>query len=509
MSISFNEISNQGMIPFTYLEFDESRATSQGDQEQYKVLFIGHKNGGSKPPNAPMLVESRENSDTYFGRNSMLSQMIEASIKNSSAIEAYALAVDEPAGNAAQWNIAFDQSVNAKQGPVIALSIGGSKVQFPCGDTVSDTLRNAVMTINNSGLPVTGSVASPTVSSPPRAAPLPAPSTASSDATVMTLSDTSTPQSSLLLTFNHNGFIGQTLSVISLEMPDGVTCKITVVPKTGNGEIDVAKLFASLDDTQYHLIAFPFSSPSNLKDLREELDARSAPDRQNEGLAFVVVQGSDVATVKAGIDSVGSTSNISPLAMDESLTPPWVWVSALASVVGHYGNIDPARPFTTLPILGVLPPRNKRFRNKERNQILAAGGSTYVVSDGICKIERLMTTHKVKQRPMSVNVRLTLSFIRYSFNAYFSSRYPRYKLATDNAKFGPGQCIMTPKLAKVEAINWFRSLEEEGLVQDVELFKSNLIVEINESVPERLDFYLTPKLVEEFLITGAKVAYIR
>lgn len=54
--------------------------------------------------------------------------------------------------------------------------------------------------------------------------------------------------------------------------------------------------------------------------------------------------------------------------VDGGPNPPWEWAAATAANVAYYGNIDQARPFKTLPLLGILAP-------KESAGMLLAGGT--------------------------------------------------------------------------------------------------------------------------------------
>ena len=53
----------------------------------------------------------------------------------------------------------------------------------------------------------------------------------------------------------------------------------------------------------------------------------------------------------------------------DSPTPPYEWAAAVAGIVSYHGNIDPARPFQTLALKGVLPAKQEdRLTLRENNQ---------------------------------------------------------------------------------------------------------------------------------------------
>ncbi len=184
-------------------------------------------------------------------------------------------------------------------------------------------------------------------------------------------------------------------------------------------------------------------------------------------------------------------------------------------VVAYYGAADPARPFQTLPVVGALAPvEADGFTLSERNLNLHDGISTSkVASGGVVQIERLVTTNQTNAAGaadvsyLDVTTMLTLMYFRYSFRSRILSRYPRHKLADDGTRYGAGQAVITPKLGKAEAIAWFRDMEELGLVEDFDQFKTDLVVERNAVDRTRLDFLLPPNVVNQLVVGAVNIQF--
>ena len=197
-------------------------------------------------------------------------------------------------------------------------------------------------------------------------------------------------------------------------------------------------------------------------------------------------------------------------------SPSFEWSAKIAAVVSQNGQIDPARPFQTLPLAGLLAPKDSElFIFTERDQILKAGGSTYSKdSGGVVRIERLRTTRienafsAADESLADLNPKLTLSFLRFDFRNMMLTKYPRHKLANDGTRFSAGQAIITPSGGKAEAVAKFRQWEELGLVEGGSQFKRDLIVERNASDPNRLDFLLPPDLVNQLRVSGVQIAFL-
>jgi phage tail sheath gpL-like len=81
-----------------------------------------------------------------------------------------------------------------------------------------------------------------------------------------------------------------------------------------------------------------------------------------------------------------------------------------------------------------------------------------------------------------------------------TTKFPRHKLANDGTRFGPGQAIITPGIAKAELIAQYRMDEYNGLVEDTRNFKRHLLVERDPNNPNRLNVLYPPDLINQLRI---------
>ena len=87
-------------------------------------------------------------------------------------------------------------------------------------------------------------------------------------------------------------------------------------------------------------------------------------------------------------------------------------------------------------------------------------------------------------------------------------KYPRHKLANDGTRFSTGQNIMTPKLGKAEAIARFTQWEFNGLVEGLDQFVEDLIVERDTSDVNRLNFLLRPNVINQLRVMGTQIKFL-
>lgn len=166
---------------------------------------------------------------------------------------------------------------------------------------------------------------------------------------------------------------------------------------------------------------------------------------------------------------------------------------------------DPARPLHTLPLVGMLPAiPEQRFTKAEKNSLAYDGISVCKEhDDGTCAIETSITMYQTNVHGLAddaflkVQTLATLAYVLRSLRFRIVQKFPRHKLANDGTRFGPGQAIVTPKIAKAEIVAHYRELEYLGLVENADQFKSTLIVERNVSNPNRLDVLYPPDLVNQ------------
>jgi phage tail sheath gpL-like len=81
-----------------------------------------------------------------------------------------------------------------------------------------------------------------------------------------------------------------------------------------------------------------------------------------------------------------------------------------------------------------------------------------------------------------------------------TSKYPRHKLADDGTRYGVGQAIVTPSVIRAELVAEYAVDEYNGLVENLNAYKQNLIVERDPNNPNRVNVIYPPDLVNQMRI---------
>lgn len=489
MTISFNEVPAGIRVPFLYAEFDNSNAVQGAGVQPYKTLMIAQKLvAGTKAALTKHLITSFEQAKEYFGEGSQLANMAGAYLNANKFNELHCIPMDDNvAGVQATGNILFGGAVT-KAG-TLKLYIAGEKVEV--GVAVGASLASIVTDIAsvitaNGDLVVSGAANGGTA-----------------EQLDLTAKNKGESGNDIDLRFNY--FLGD-------ELPEGLTTTITDMVG-GSGNPDVQDAIDILDDEQFLLWTTPYNDAANLLAIESELTTRFGPITQNDGYHITGAKGT-----LSELNAIGDSRNSQFTVIKRCSGPtiPYKHSASLAGTVAASAQIDPARPFQTLEIPGILAEdESEKLTLSERNILLNHGIATDKVdAGGKVRIERVITTYKKNPAGaddvsyLDLNTLLTLSYIRYDFRNFWLVKYPRHKLASDGAQFGEGQAVMTPKVAKAEAIGRFRLWEELGLVENIDQFKEELIVERNVQDVNRLDFLLPPDLMNQLRVVGVKIGFI-
>lgn len=483
MAISFNNIPNNIKVPLFYAEVDSSAANTI--QDSGASLIIAYPLADSTiERNKLIIMPTADHAKKLAGRGSQLSRMVEAYRNIDNFGELFVIAVDEPtAGSNASGTIQI--SGTAEETGTLSLYIGNSKIQSRV--TVTDTAEAIANGLNNTinanpDLPVMASVSNSTIT--------------------LTAKHKGLSGNDIPLCFNYYGTIG------GEETPDGLNIVITQM-NGGTGTPDLTPVIAAMGDKLLDFIAFPFNDLSSLATFNHEMDdtkGRWSYVRQLYGHVYTAKKGDLSELVEFG-DKL-NYQHITVAGYEKTIQTSIDELIAMRTARNAiFIRNDPARPTQTGLLNGALPASDSnQFTLTEQQSLLSHGIATAYVSSGNLLIQRDITTYQRNSYGIVDNSYLdsetlhTLAYVLRKLRSVITSKYPRHKLANDGTRFGAGQAIITPAVAKAEINATYRQLELLGLVENFDLFKKNLIVERNINDPNRLDVLFPPDLVNQLRV---------
>lgn len=483
MTISFNNFPSNIKVPLFYAEVDSSAANTI--QDNGASLIIAYPLADSSiERNKLIIMPSADQAKKLAGRGSQLSRMVESYRNIDNFGELFVIAVDEPtAGSNATGTIQI--SGTAEETGTLSLYIGNSKIQSQVtvsdsAETVANGLHNAINT--HLDLPVTAVLNNSTIT--------------------LTAKNKGLSGNDIPLCFNYYGTVG------GEDTPDGLNIVINQM-SGGTGTPNLTPVIAAMGDKLLDFIAFPFNDLSSLATFNHEMDdttGRWSYARQLYGHAYTAKKGNLTELVEFGdklnyqhITVAGYESRVQT-GLDEL-------IAMRTARNAIFIRNDPARPTQSGMLNGALPASDSnQFTLTEQQSLLSHGIATAYVSSGNLLIQRDITTYQRNSYGIADNSYLdsetlhTLAYVLRKLRSVITSKYPRHKLANDGTRFGAGQAIITPAVAKAEINATYRQLELMGLVENFDVFKKNLIVERNINDPNRLDVLFPPDLVNQLRV---------
>jgi phage tail sheath gpL-like len=488
-NITYLTIPLDWRVPGAYIEIDHSKAVRGLPVMPRKILLIGQRlTTGTVAQKILKKVTRKEDGVNYFGRGSMLAQMIEASLKVNPYSETYAIALDDNvAGTAAAGTITYTGAPT--ESGTLSLLIGGKQVQVAVasGDAI-------------------GTIATATAAAINAKADLPITATANLGVVTMTARHKGLEGNSIDARINY--YTGETT-------PKGLTVAITAFT-AGTANPDVLEAIAVMSSMAPYTIVMPWSDTANVAAMENELQSRWGGMQMRTGHVFGFKRGtySDLSTFGSARNSAHSSFP----GLNKSPALNWVIASQFAAAVEFAGANDPARPFRSLELPDVLAPAEAdRFTDSERNLLLHDGISTIIFDDsGKAMVEQVVTTYQTNSfgiedtSLLKLNTKWTVDYMRYVFRVSVIRDYPRHKLAGDDVLnlIQPGQAIATPKMIRNTLIGAATQMVTVGILEDLEQFKRDLIVVRSDADQNRVNAIIPPNTVNQFDVFAGAVQYI-
>ncbi|EAX7961303.1 phage tail sheath subtilisin-like domain-containing protein [Salmonella enterica] len=498
--MTFNEIQSDNRIPLVEIEFDNSMAVVGTPAPHQRVLMFGQANlkdgkvDGTGALDTPVRITRDAQAVSLFGRGSMLAWMVREFIAINPDTELYVIAQGAGTGNADAGSLTL--SGTATGDGVLSVYVGGRRYQVAvAGGQKGKALADRLAALINADrdAPFTA------VSAAPAGADVGA------DASVVSLTARFISECAAH-DIRLNYYDGETT-------PDGLTVVITP-PAAKAANPDITRSVANMGERQYNYVVMPYRDQANLNVLSTELLKRWGPVKMSDGAVWMAHTGT-----QGEITAFGESRNdflFTCSAVPKAPEPDYIWAASVCATCAPSLSTDPARPLQTLAVSSRLAPQSAdRLTREERNLLLHGGIATVTVAAGdVVQIERQVTMYRVNKYGdvdpsyLDIETIYTLSYLRYSLRTFVTQRFPRHKLADDDTPVAPGQPIVTPKIMSLQLIALGEDWVDQGLVENLDTFKKNLLVERNTSDRNRLDVLCTPDLVNQFRFFAAQLRFI-
>jgi len=296
-------------------------------------------------------------------------------------------------------------------------------------------------------------------------------------------------------------------------LPAGVG--LTIVQTTGGtSNPSLTALIAAMGDQWWQVWTHPYTDAVSLTAIENELLSRTGALRMIDGVAFTSAVGSIGTLAALGNTRNSEHSVILSQPGETPLTPPMEFAAEVAGVVAISAQAQPNRPLHRIQLLNAIPPAEADlFTLTERNSLLFDGIATSSVNVSRVQTGSIITTFQTNASAvpdaafLQSETLFTLLFLRFAWRAQLSSKFPRALLVADGVPIPSGKSVMSPAIGRAESIAWFIAMQELLLVQNIEQFKSDLVVAIDGTNPRQLNFLLPPDLIKQLIVGSAVIQF--
>lgn len=471
LALVFTQIS-QACAPFISVRFDPDKAPYE--LSPFCTLAFGQKlKEGRAPANKPVLVKPGSE-DELFGEGSMAAYICQSYFQNNKINELWVIAQnDSDQAVAAEFDLTITGSIT--QSATINLWIKGQKIQI--------TMANKA-----SAAEIASSISAAVNSDPS----LPVRATSLLGTTTLTAKNA-----------------GETAGEIDIrwlyeegeKLPTGVHLSLTT-RTAGETDPPLDGAVNTMRDQRFDVIINPYLGASQLDALESEIKDRWSAVRALNGYWIGARKGSI-----ARLSNLGKSRKFQYGSIIGSPSLPNSACEIAAAAAGKVAKnafIQPARPFRTLELTGILPPlRSEEFGKTMRNKLLCNGISTYTVdcTAKVC-IETLVTLSTSAFGLAYANYPLIVNALYRSWLSSIYLPYSCHTLLDNETQVLPTQSTVSPEILRLDTIKLARnSWIKKSWIKDITILQETLTVKIDPADPKRINcsFYL--KAPNEFSAT--------
>jgi len=284
---------------------------------------------------------------------------------------------------------------------------------------------------------------------------------------------------------------------------------VVVTPSSGGAGAPAISSALSLVSTIWYtdIVTLLYDTP-NLQTLATEAQRRYGAMVKQDARVYAALRGS-----YAQLLAVTANLNSMLLSVIGAQNPMWPQAAIAGSFAGQCClslNTDPSlqlRGLTLDAVSGMGPQGLDIFLDAQRNVLLGSGISTFTVgNDGTIALERVVTTYQISAsgvavgRPQDIMTPAIASRIRFDFNDYIVTTYPRAKLAPDNAVTSRAANVVTPRTLLGAWCARCKLYETQGWIEDVDTLASSASFAIDATDRNRVNSVLPIRPIGALII---------
>jgi len=464
-NIAFSQIPANVRKPGTYLEEDVSNALTGLTAKNDKVVLIAQQLAtGSVTEKVPTKVFSDADASLYFGAGSIAHLSAKAALEANPYIDLTVVGVSDNGTTKAAGAIAIASAATASGSIDIWIGDVLISTSVASGDAavaIATAIKANIDAVANT-LPVIAG----------------------------TLSTSTIP-----ITAKNAGTLGNYIAM-SYKIRSVTATTVTLTQLTaGATDPDVGvyssagTVLASIVAGGYTMIISTLSDATNYAKIKSMIEFVSGPMEQRPCVG-VIAYTDEVGTLANAKTLCGTTLNHGRTTCAYiSYASDNIAKTEVFKIAGAYGaeiavEPDPARPLDSLPLYSVAPPAViDRLTRTQQEDCLNNGVTPLQVGPGeLVQIVRAISTYVTNSLGIAdptlldITTIRTLDYVRDQIRTRIAIRFARQKLST-----------RTPKAVRSQVLDVLYLMEQLEIVENVDYYKSGVIVERDTSDTSRLN----------------------
>lgn len=447
-NISFDSIPSSIRKPGKYFEYNNKLAVRSLPTNLQRVLVVAQKTAaGTATANQVIQVFDSESAAALFGRGSQAHRMVMAALKANRYAQLFVLPVED-SGTGVAASATLTVTGNATTSGAVSVNVAGTDLVVPVttGDAAATVAANIKAELDKLvDLPTSQAVAGGVVT----------------------------------LTQLNKGTVGNVHRIAASSSASGIAVAVAAFAG-GLNDPSLATPLAAAFTGGHEILVVPYSSGTPLTDLRTHLNAVSGPMEKRPAIGVYASIGTlSAATTQAlALNSERMTHGFLKNGID----------TAEEQAAGYAAEIafeeDPSRPLNTLVIADLtVPAIADRLSRTEQETCLANGVTPLEWGPGdVVQIVRAVTTYTVNAANVTdvswldLTTIRTMDYVMKAIRTRVELRFPRDKLSAK-----------TPARVRSEILDVLYKLEELEIVENVDLWKDDLVVERDSQDNNRLN----------------------
>lgn len=296
-------------------------------------------------------------------------------------------------------------------------------------------------------------------------------------------------------------------------VPDGLTLSYGAIT-AGSLDPDVQTAISAIGDDWFNVVGHIFTDSTNIGKIKTYASGQDVSTVMKDQIWYAMLRDTRSNLITYGLDTTNHNSK--HLATGAWYKRPNATYEGAAAVAAAYAqSLQDAieRPLHRIGLQGILAlDKDDIWTDTERNQLAASGIQTFTDGTGVAT-ESTVTMYLKNSSGVSddtyqfCNTVYNLMAQRYRFRVQILTRYPQALLVTDGDKIRPGISFISISKGRSEALIWYRQLVRDGLAEDYDAFKKNLVVQRSETNQNRIEWLLPSDIANQFIVGSADIQF--